>query len=146
MTNNTQRPSEASCRAFLAQPAPQASPLKCPCSLSQAFFDRRFVFDSFAANLRCFRSRFIRNGIVRRCCYQQAGPGFGSYIVGPRNFNAGYIVKFVQGKFDHTGHDFCCNPQTPASLCVQFYNQYPSDRCRRSPSLSKLKNKSLLKG
>ena len=137
LSNNTQRPIEGSCREFLAQPTPMATPLRCPCSLGQAFFDFRFIPDSFVANLRCFRSRFIRNGVARRCCYQQRGLGFGSYVVGPRHFNAGYVVKYAQGAFDHSGHNFCCNRQTPVSLCVQFYNQYPSQPCRSSPRLSK---------
>ncbi|RDD39381.1 Mucin-like protein [Trichoplax sp. H2] len=136
LTQNAQRPIEGTCRAFLAQPGPRSFPLRCPCSIGQAFFDWRFTFDAVSGNSRCFRSRFIRNGIARRCCYRGFGLGYGSYIIGPRNPTAGYVVQFNRGSFDHTGHKACCNQQTPVQLCVQFYNKYPSGLCRPSPRQS----------
>ena len=130
-----QRLSEGSCRAFLAEMTPASTPLRCPCSIGQAIVDRRFMIDAIVANHMCYRSKFIRNGLARRCCYSLNNPGYGSYVRGPRNANAGYIAKLMQGQLDTRGHTSCCNPNTPAKLCVDFYNKYPSGNCLQAPRL-----------
>ncbi|RDD39383.1 Mucin-like protein [Trichoplax sp. H2] len=136
LTNSTKRLSEGSCRAFLTQPRPTSRSILCPCSYGQALFDRRFIFNDFFAGQICLRSRFIRNGIVRRCCYRLANPGFGAYQRGPRNFNAGYLARWNGERLDQSGHSFCCNEQTPISLCVEFFKSYPSGACRHAPRLA----------
>ncbi|RDD39384.1 Mucin-like protein [Trichoplax sp. H2] len=136
LTNATRRLSEGSCRAFLAQATPVGNPLRCPCSFGQILFDRRFQFDASIANHICYRTRFTRNGLSRRCCYRLRRPGFGAYQRGPTNINGGFVARFSQGRLDTSGHSFCCNSQTPIALCLQFYRQYPSGNCRRPPRLS----------
>lgn len=130
-----QRLSEGSCRAFLALKTPSGKPLECPCSYGQAVFDRRFILDAIVTKQICYRTKFIRNSLARRCCYSLTRPGFGAYLQGPRNSNAGYIARFNQSRLDTAGHSYCCNPNTPTQLCLQFYNQYPSGKCRASPRL-----------
>ncbi|RDD39379.1 Mucin-like protein [Trichoplax sp. H2] len=139
LSSNVERPPEGSCRNFLTQPAPTSLQAisRCPCSLGQAILDRRFIFDSAnSATQLCYYSRYIVNNFVQKCCYQNFSPGFGSYLSGISSPGAGYIVGYTNNAYDNTGYGFCCHPATPQSLCVTFYNNYPSRECQISPRLT----------
>lgn len=137
LTNSTQRMSEGACRAFLSVPAPAVKLSACPCSLGQVTADKRFIFDANIANQACYRSKFLREGFSRRCCYSLSKPGYGAYQQGLGNFNAGYIARVFNGLLDGSGHQYCCNQQTPAELCLRFFNAYSSGKCQAEPRLSK---------
>ena len=50
----------------------------CPCSLFQAFFDRRYwLFFAFDITSICAIRRFSRNSINNRCCYSISFDQFG---------------------------------------------------------------------
>lgn len=140
LSSNTQRPVEGSCRNFLSQPPPMSlEPVsRCPCSYPQALLDLRFIPEiPNLANQLCFYSRYSFNNYAQKCCYQNYAPGFGSYLSGFSSPGAGYIVSYRNNAYDNMGYTVCCHPSTPQSLCVAFYNAYPSRQCQTSPRLSK---------
>ena len=113
--------------------------MACPCSLSQALLDRRFIPDWwFTGRDGCFITRRPvlfdeeRKTVMRqRCCYSIE---FGSLLIGPPNGGRLYLTPFehrwnAQKVFydsDQQAYEFCC---FGSALCDLFYSYRPSDDC-----------------
>ena len=108
----------------------------CPCSISQAFFDRRFVVSRFGFQARfntlCFLLRFSR-GNDRECCYTLESSMFGSLITDPMDggslllFDERTIESYEENNFNPKS--FCCSDFV--GLCNLYSERRPSNDCAR---------------
>ena len=124
--------------------------MACPCSLWQAWFDRRFIWDwrSLWPKLcfRSVRSKTLKYDIPKQgnvtltitqlCCYSTQWPGdWGALKIGPPDGSRVKVESFhnrsndVEGLFtDLEAYKYCCVDTT---LCRLFYQHRPSDDCSR---------------
>ena len=123
--------------------------MACPCSVRQAWFDRRFVWDWRSSWPKwCFRSRrskyyrnyiphigFVTFKMTQLCCYSTQWPGdWGALKIGPPDGSRvqveafGYSLNRVEEFFtDLKAYKYCC---VDIPLCRLFYLYRPSDNCR----------------
>ena len=108
----------------------------CPCSIFQAFVDRRF-FVSFLVltvrnNIQCFLLRFAP-GVDRECCYTFESSMFGSLITDP--MIGGSLLLFDQRTTEsYEENNFnpksdCCSDFV--GLCNLYSERRPLDDCSR---------------
>ena len=104
----------------------------CPCSIFQAFNDRRYSQFTVRNDLVCFLIRFPRIS-NRECCYSLEEFMFGALIDNPTN--GGSLLLFD----DHTFESYEENNFRPKSyccadlvgLCDLYSKRRPSDDCAR---------------
>ena len=128
----------------------------CPCSLWQAFFDRRFRIDWYSWPNLCAYSRrtiwsyLIINGVYTRvelkqqCCYSTKWISWGALKVGPQDgghvvVDYPYLDNNILEEFstDSEAYRLCC---VHSKLCDVFYYFRRSDDCSlyRPPRRRKL--------
>ena len=121
--------------------------MACPCSVRQAWFDRRFFWDWRSSWPKmCFRSRssrifshyspnmgFVTIAMTQLCCYSTRWPGdWGSLKIGPPDGSRVKVEVFygqnhVEEVFtDLQAYKYCC---VDIPLCNLFYRYRPSDNC-----------------
>ena len=125
----------------------------CPCSLSQAFFDRRFrlsrvewpniyYFSNFVFSILPFYGRFEFVFLQKQCVYNIFNGIFGVLNVGPP-LGSRVLVHYLTGirnrafYNDQEAFDVCC---IQSGLCDLFFERRPTDDCSqyRPPSIRKL--------
>ena len=108
----------------------------CPCSLSQAFVDRRFFVSFLVSQARfqtvCFLLRFS-GGNDRECCYTLESSMFGSLITDPMDggslllFDERTIESYEENNFNPKS--YCCSDFV--GLCNLYSERRPSNDCAR---------------
>ena len=123
--------------------------MACPCSVRQAWWDRRFFWDWRSSWPRmCFRSRrakyftyrsrhfvgYVRFRMTQVCCYSTQWPGdWGALKTGPPD-GSRVEVRTYYYRWNHVeeiftdlqAYKYCC---VDVPLCPLFYYYRPSDFC-----------------
>ena len=111
-------------------------PLSCPCSLFQAFFDRRYFLMS-TGNVWCYSPRFprflgLQLAVDRDCCYSLQSQDFGALITEGINGGSLLVIDDLMESYDEDNFlpkSYCCSDGV--GLCDLYYERRPTDNCAR---------------